>query len=119
MANWFSVNIFGKYKDKKMLDVLQDDAQYVQWYINNKANEYDKKCYEILTGEKLPTEEEQDERISIIATINNLVLETDTDLEDLHNYFHVSSLNEMTNKQLKDCTKILEQKLLKKAVSEE
>ena len=110
---------FGKYKDRKMLDILQEDTQYVEWYINNKANDYDKKCYELLTGEKLPTEEEQDERIKEIATINNLVLETDTDLEEIHNYFKVESLSEMTNKQLKDCTKILEKKLLNKVVSEE
>lgn len=102
---------FGKYKNKKMLDVLQEDEQYVQWYINNKANEYDKKCYELLTGVKLPTEEEQDERIQVIANINNLVLETDTDLEDIHNYFKVNSLNEMTIKQLNECVKILEKKV--------
>lgn len=104
---------FGKYKDKKMLDVLQDDAQYVQWYINNKANEYDKKCYELLTGEKLPTEEQQDERIKLIGEINSLESETDTDHEEMVNHFHVKSLNEMTNAQLNECKLILEKKLKK------
>ena len=96
---------FGKYKDRKMLDILQEDTQYVEWYINNKANDYDKKCYELLTGEKLPTEEEQDERIKEIATINNLVLETDTDLEEIHNYFKVESLSEIIKRLYKNIRK--------------
>lgn len=102
---------FGKYKNKTMLEVLQEDEQYVSWYLNNKANEYDKKCYELLTGVKLPTEEEQQQRIEAVNKINNLVLETDTDLEDIHNYFKVSSLNEMTIKQLNEAISILNKKV--------
>lgn len=102
---------FGKYKNKTMLEVLQEDKQYVSWYLNNKANEYDKKCYELLTGEKLPTEEEQDERISLLHNINDLVLETDTDLESIHKHFKVSSLNELTTKQLSEVIEILNKKV--------
>lgn len=110
---------FGKYKDKTMLDVLQEDAQYVQWFINNKANDYDKKCYELLTGEKLPTDQEQDERITLINKINELARETDTDFEEIHNYFKVESMQQMSAKQMNDCIKILEKKILKKVVTEE
>ena len=102
---------FGKYKDKKMLEVLQEDEQYVMWFINNKANDYDKKCYELLSGEKLPTEAEQDERIKIISQIQNLELDTNTDHEEMLNYFKVNSLNEMTISQLFECKTILEKKL--------
>lgn len=102
---------FGKYKNKTMLEVLQEDKQYVSWYLNNKANEYDKKCYELLTGEKLPTEEEQDERINLLHNINDLVLETDTDLEIIHKHFKVSSLNELTTKQLNEVIEILNKKV--------
>lgn len=105
---------FGKYKGKTMDEILKDDQQYVQWYINNKANEYDKKCYELLTGEKLPTEQEQDERILLINNINNLVLDTDTDYEELYKYFKIKSLNELTIAQLNECKMILEKKLSKK-----
>lgn len=104
---------FGQYKGKKMLDVLQEKPSYVKWFIDNKANEYDKKCYELLTGEKLPTEEEQDERIKLIGEINNLELETDTDHDEMINHFHVKSINEMTNSQLNECKLILEKKLKK------
>ena len=104
---------FGKYNGKKMLDVLQEDEQYVQWYINNKANEYDKKCYELLTGEKLPTEEEQDERIKLISEINELERQTDTDHEEMLKHFKVDNLSQMTVFQLVECKTILEKKLKK------
>ena len=99
--------------------MLVDDNQYVQWYINNKANDYDKKCYELLTGEKLPTSEEQDKKISNISKINELVLETDTDIEDIHKHFGIESLSQMTEKQMNECIKILEMKILKKVANEE
>lgn len=102
---------FGKYKNKSMLEILQEDKQYVEWYLNNKANEYDKKCYELLTGEKLPTEDEQDERIILLHNINDLVLETDTDLENIHKHFKVSSLSELTTKQLNEVIEILNKKV--------
>ena len=104
---------FGKYKDKKMLDVLQEDAQYVTWYLQNKANEYDKKCYELLTGAKLPTDEEQDERIKLISEINELERKTDTDHDEVLNHFKVDSLSALTNTQLQGCKLILEKKLKK------
>lgn len=93
---------FGKYKGKKMLDILQEDEQYVQWYINNKANEYDKKCYELLTGVKLPTEQEQDERINLINELNQVELEYDIPHEKTLEVYKVDSTNEMTVFQLTD-----------------
>ena len=110
---------FGKHKDKTMRAVLEEDAQYVMWFINNKANDYDKMCYELLTGEKLPTDAELDEKIKLMATINDLARETDTDFEEIHNYFKVNSTSEMTIKQLKECTKILEKKEMQKVINEE
>jgi hypothetical protein len=104
---------FGRYKDKKMLDVLQEKPDYVEWYINNKANEYDKKCYELLTGVKLPTEEEQDERIKLISEINELERKTDTDHEDMLSHFKAENLSQMTDFQLVECKTILEKKLKK------
>lgn len=105
---------FGKYKGRKLEEIIKEDSQYVQWMLNNSNNDVLKQCYELLTGEKLPTEQEQDERISLISKINELVLETDTDMEEIHNYFQVESMQQMTIKQMNDCIKILEQKMLKK-----
>lgn len=98
---------FGKYKGKSMSIVLEDDRNYVDWYINNKANEYDKKCYEILTGEKLPTEQEQDERIGLINELNQAEIEYNIPHEKTLEVYKVDSISEMTTFQLIDAiTKI-------------
>lgn len=110
---------FGKYKDKTLEEIIKEDNQYVQWLLNNHSNPQLVKCYEVLTGEKLPTEEEQDERIKDISKINELALETDTDIEDIHKHFKVDSISQMTTKQMNECIKILEKKIFKKIVSEE
>ena len=110
---------FGKYNGKKLSEVLEEDSQYVDWMINNKNDEYFKKCYELLTGVKLPTEAEQDERISLIAKINELALETDTDMAEIHKHFQVGSISELTVKQMNECIKILEKKMLAKVVNED
>ena len=105
---------YGKWKGSTMSDILCDDEQYVQWYINNKANEYDKKCYELLTGIKLPTEQEQDERISLINELNQVELEYDIPHEKTLEVYKVDSTNEMTVFQLTDAiAKIKSSKVVK------
>ena len=94
---------FGKYKGQTMSEVLKEDSQYISWYIQNKANEYDKQCYELLSGVKLPTESEQDERIQLIHEINELERELDIDHEKVLERLKVESLNQLTNIQLVDC----------------
>ena len=110
---------FGKYKGRKLEEIIKEDNQYVQWMLNNSSNDLLRQSYELLTGEKLPTEAEQDERISLINKINELALETDTDFEEIHKHFQVQRLQQMTIKQMKECIKILEQKILRKVVNEE
>ena len=104
---------FGKYKDKTLKEVYKEDSKYIEWMINNTKDERMLKIIELATGIEIPSEDESKERIETINKINNLVLDTDTDMEDLYNYFKVSSLNELTIKQLIECVKILEKKLKK------
>ena len=93
---------FGKYKGKLLKDLINEDMNYVKWMLNNKSNDYFKKCYELLTGEKLPTEEEQDERIKMIQEINELERELDVSHEDVLTRLNVDSLNQLTDIQLVD-----------------
>lgn len=101
---------FGKHKGETLKEVIETDNQYVNWYINNKANDFDIKCYELLTGEKIPSEEESMERIALMNDINNLVLETDSDYEEIKKHFEVNGIRELTTKKLIECKKILERK---------
>ena len=98
-ANQLTIS-FGKYKGKLLKDLINEDMNYVKWMLNNKSNDYFKKCYEILTGEKLPTEEQQDERIKMIQEINELERELDVSHEDVLARLKVDSLNQLTDIQL-------------------
>lgn len=102
---------FGKYKGMTMQDVIEIDSQYVAWYLNNKAKEYDIKCYEILTGTKIPTEEESKAKQELMVRLNNLVTETDCDYEALKEHYKVKSNNDMTINQLKEAIAELEKRL--------
>lgn len=100
---------FGKYKNELMSFVLDDDTQYVEWFINNKANDYDKKIYEILTGEKLPTEEELIKRNELSAKIKELIRVKNILPNEISEHFKKTS-NEMGEKDLEKVIKWLEGK---------
>lgn len=101
---------FGKYKDRTMKEILEVNNQYVKWYINNKASDYDIKCYELLTGEKIPSEEETMQKIALMNKLNDLVIDLDIDYEDLLNKYGFSSNNKMTIEQLNKIIEDLERK---------
>lgn len=103
---------FGKYKDKKLSEVIKDS-----WYKNyllNGNDEYIKKCIELLTGEKPLTKEEQDEIFDLMGVLSDLLDETNTDREKFYKYYGVTSNSEMTLEQLRDAvTKLNEKKVSK------
>lgn len=100
---------FGKYNGKLLSEVIKDS-----WYKNyllNGDNEYIKKCIELLTGEKMPSEKEQVERLELINDLNGLVELTNTDYEKLLKHYEVNSNAEMTTEQLKEAVEKLKEKL--------
>ena len=105
---------FGKYKDKTIKEVYEEAPDYITWMINNTKDERMLKLIELATGIKLPSEEEVKQSIILTNDIKSLLVDTDTDMEDLYKYFKVKSLNELTVLQLSECKKILEKKLNKK-----
>ena len=105
---------FGKHKGKTLKEIYGEAPDYIQWMLNNSNDERMIKLIELATGEKIPTEEESKQRLQFLNSINNLILQTDTDYEELYKYFKVNSLNELTIAQLEECKKILDKKLAKK-----
>ena len=100
---------FGKYKGTKLSDVINDS-----WYKNyllNGDNNYIKKCIELLTGEKMPSEEEQKERLELLNDMNGLVEITNTDYDKLLDHYGVKSNVDMTTEQLKEAIEKLKAKL--------
>lgn len=101
---------FGKYNGKLLSEVIKDS-----WYKNyllSGNDEYIKKCIELLTGEKMPTEKEQQERLELINDLNGLVELTNTDYEKLLAHYKVESNADMTTEQLKDAVEKLKEKLV-------
>ena len=91
---------FGKYTGKKLSEVIKDS-----WYRNyllSGKDEYIKKCIELLTGEVMPTEAEQEEILTLISEMNSLVQKTGYDYDKLLSYYGVKSNAEMTLEQLRD-----------------
>ena len=102
---------FGKYKGETMEFILDDDEQYVSWYMNNKATDYDKKCYELLTGEVLPTESQLSDRLQLLVKFNKLIVETSTNREDVYKNYKKEKVDELTDEELKNAIEIMERKL--------
>lgn len=99
---------FGKYKNEKMSAILEEDEQYVEWFIKNKANDFDKKCFELLTGVKLPTEEELKKTSELLLKINKLMVEKKILPNEIVDYFGKKS-NEMSDEELEEVIKWLEE----------
>lgn len=98
---------FGKHKGKKLKEVPED---YLEWLRDSdKTEPYLKKCCILLT-EPLPNENEQLKILNLMARMNELVTETNTDYEDITTHYEVESTSKMTLKQLEDCIKNLEEK---------
>lgn len=100
---------FGKYNGQTMKEILDEDEQYVDWFIKNKANDYDKKCYELLTGEVLPSEEQLQNRAYLSAQINKLLNEKKVLPNEVSEHFGKTS-NEMSDDDLKEVIKWLGEK---------
>lgn len=101
---------FGKYKGSTMDEIINEDVQYVEWFINNKGNNFDKRCYEILTGVKLPTDEELKHRCDLLLKYKKLLADTKTDEFKLKEHYGVELVDEMTDEQLEDAINVMEQK---------
>lgn len=97
---------FGKYKEEMLVNVLEDDEQYLDWLIKNgKADSTLKRCIELLKA--------NEDKLNLIAEMNQLEMETNAIHEEVLKYYQVSSNEEMTIEQLQHCIAALRSKLSK------
>lgn len=103
---------YGKYAGKTLGEIAKEDNKYLMWMVSQENTKQSLKeaISKVLS---LPSEEESKQRLELLNSINNLVLDTDTDIDELKNYFKVQSLNELTIAQLTKCKAILEKKAAK------
>ena len=112
-AEKYIVN-FGRNKGKTFKEIEENDPKWLDWLINNTQDENILEMIRLATNRTIPSAEESDIRIKTLVEINDLILDTDTDLEEIHKHFNIKSLNQLTTPQLEECKKILEKKLNKK-----
>lgn len=93
---------FGKHKGKKLIALVNDGSNYIQWLVNNSNDEYLLKCIELLTGQVKMTEEEQDDRIELKMRLQRLLVDKGVDLDAMLDYYQVSSTDMLNNEQLKE-----------------
>ena len=101
---------FGKYIGKTIKEVYEIDKQYLEWILGNRNDERLIKIIELETGLKIPSPEEQNQRIDLINDIIRLSDEVNVDLEEICSKFKVDSLSEMTTEQLNKCYLALKKK---------
>ena len=100
---------FGKFKGKTLKEVEAEKPDYIDWLLGNAKDEYMIKLIELATGRKLPTEEEQKEKITLMIELNNLLTDTGVDREEFYKNYQVKTNGEMTIAQLKDAIKVLKE----------
>lgn len=93
---------FGKYKDKTLGEVVENDINYCDWLLYNAQDPNVKKGITLITGVVPKTENEQEEILNLTIELNELVRDKNYGYEKIHKHYKVKSTNEMTLEQLKD-----------------
>ena len=99
---------FGKYNGKTLNDI-QDDESYLEWLYANSKDENMVKAVSLITGWETKTDDQMKEAVKLLTTIKDLMSAKNIFSEELIETFGKKS-NEMTNEELKEVIKWLEQK---------
>lgn len=102
---------FGKNKGKKLIDVIDESGDYIDWLVNNSNDTYLLKCIELLTGIVRPNEEELKDRVKMLVEFRKLLDTTKTDCEKLYEHYKVEKVDDMTNEQLVDAINVMKKKV--------
>ena len=99
---------FGKYKGKTLNDI-QDDESYLEWLFDNSKDENMVKAVSLITGWEIKSDEEIKATTQLLANIKKLMSDKKMLPNELSEKYGKKS-NEMTDEELKEVIKWLEQK---------
>ena len=99
---------FGKYNGKTLSEI-QDDESYLKYLFNNSEDENMVKAVSLITGWETKTDDQMKEAVKLLTTIKDLMSAKNIFSEELIEAFGKKS-NEMTNEELKEVIKWLEEK---------
>ena len=105
---------FGKYKDKTIKEVYEEDEGYIKWMLNNTKDDRMLKLISMATGIKIPSKEELRENFELEIKFLELIDKTKTDIFSIEDHFEVETYKHLTKEQLNEAISILEKKLKKK-----
>lgn len=97
---------FGKYNGKTLSEI-QDDESYLKYLFNNSEDENIVKAVSLITGWETKTDDQMKEAVKLLTTIKDLMSAKNILSEELIEAFGKKS-NEMTNEELKEVIKWLE-----------
>lgn len=99
---------FGKYKGKTLNDI-QDDESYLEWLFDNSKDENMVKAVSLITGWEIKSDEEIKATTQLLANIKKLMSEKNMLPNEICEKYGKKS-NEMTDEELKEVIKWLENK---------
>ena len=99
---------FGKYNGKTLSEI-QDDESYLKYLFNNSEDENIVKAVSLITGWETKTDDQMKEAVKLLTTIKDLMSAKNIFSEELIETFGKKS-NEMTEEELKEVIKKLEEK---------
>lgn len=98
----------GKHKNEKLIDVYNEDYDYLEWLIDNKkANPTLRKCIETLEQ----FNEKVIDRLELLKEMKDLELKTNSSHEKILETYGVKSDTEMSSEQIQDAIKTLKKYL--------
>ena len=100
---------FGKYRDKKLTEVIEEDDSYIDWLLKNEGTSEDLiKSIEILTGLTPPTTDDED--ILLTNKMMELINETGADIDSIYKHFKKTNKDTLTKEEKKETIEILNKK---------
>ena len=101
---------FGKYQNKTLKEVCEDDPYYAENYLYTKGDEIIRQCIALIMDIKEVSEKEQEEILNLTVRLNELIREKNVEYEKLLKHYKVKSNTEMSLEQLRDAVSKLESK---------
>lgn len=100
---------FGKHKGKTLKEIMESDTSYIDWLFNSeRTDEIIKTAICLITGEAIPTEETQKEKLELIVKLGSLMTQKNLNRNSLYKKYKVESDTELTIEQLKEAIATLE-----------
>ena len=99
---------FGKYKDKTLIEVYDEDEEYIEWLAKNSTSNDILQYIDLLFNMKKSDFEVSEEKMTLTQEILKLIDEAGVDLDKIKDKYKINSLSEATETTLKSIKTKLE-----------